>query len=677
MKTGFKTLILFLLVLNQAVAQDQCGSSRLMESIKSDPALWSVYKSRFVNKSDGKNHPNVLQSVVTIPVVVHVVKNNANMNVLDADIQTMIDILNQDFAKQNPDTTQIPVAFQPLAGSVPIQFCMAQRDPYGFPTNGIVRVTSTHAPFGTSLLDIVEITSTSTGGSDIWPTSMYYDIYITDLITGIAGLAFSIGNGPILIDYVSVTSRTVSHEAGHSFGLEHIWGQTDGTVHTCADDDGIADTPLQWGPKGGSYPTYDSCTTSGDGIMTFNYMNYSPLRYFFSIGQCTQMLSTFNQNYIDLTFANGCIPLAADDAGCSAVLSPNGSSCNSFTPVVELRNFGLSNLTSAIISYQIDAGNINTYTWNGTLATQDTAYVTLPSVTAGSGTHTFTTYSTMPNGTLDPDNSNDTTIVSFEVVTPLNLPIAESFENAFPPSGWVINNPDGDSTFNQTSLGSFGGDYSCIHNAQNSVYASYDELSTSLDLSLVSQAAMTFWRAYSYNQFQGYSDTLEVWVSSDCGTTFSLLYRRYDSTLVTAPLITGQLFIPTQISYWNIDTVDLSAYAFQNPVIVKFKVINPWGKQLYIDNININGIWMGTSLPGSDLTFSIYPNPTSDFFTVNLHSSFGTQADLEISNMLGEVVFQKHLTSSHESIYTNLSKGIYLIKVRSDAGSVVKKLIKE
>jgi hypothetical protein len=62
----------------------------------------------------------------------------------------------------------------------------------------------------------------------------------------------------------------LAHEAGHYFGLYHIWGDGD-----CSQDDGIDDTPNQDGPVDHCPdPAPDSCEP-GVKVLTNNYMNYT------------------------------------------------------------------------------------------------------------------------------------------------------------------------------------------------------------------------------------------------------------------------------------------------------------------------------------------------------------------------------------------------------------------
>ena len=51
-----------------------------------------------------------------IPVVVHVVHKTTAQNISEAQIDSQIEVLNQDFRKHNADVSNVPAPFAPLVG---------------------------------------------------------------------------------------------------------------------------------------------------------------------------------------------------------------------------------------------------------------------------------------------------------------------------------------------------------------------------------------------------------------------------------------------------------------------------------------------------------------------------------------------------------------------------------
>jgi hypothetical protein len=81
-------------------------------------------------------------SLVTIPVVVHVLYNTNSENISDAQIESQIAVLNKDYQKLNPDTSKIPSYYAPLAADIGVKFILA-----GIDTNGNVpRVSCASIP---------------------------------------------------------------------------------------------------------------------------------------------------------------------------------------------------------------------------------------------------------------------------------------------------------------------------------------------------------------------------------------------------------------------------------------------------------------------------------------------------------------------------------------------------
>ncbi|MBF9142576.1 GEVED domain-containing protein [Hymenobacter properus] len=241
---------------------------------------------------------------VTIPVVVHVLYSTASENISDAQIQSQIDVLNEDYHKLNADYTKTPSAFAGLVADVGIQFTLAKRDPNGNATTGIERKSSTTTSWGTA----DKIKSTSTGGLNAWNSSQYLNLWVGTIGGGILGYAQFPGGAAstdgVVISPVyfgrtgTVTApynlgRTASHEVGHWLNLNHIWGDDNGA---CTGTDNVSDTPNQ-GAENYGKPTFPhvSCSNGPNGDMFMNYMDYvdDAAMYMFSTGQSSRMNALF------------------------------------------------------------------------------------------------------------------------------------------------------------------------------------------------------------------------------------------------------------------------------------------------------------------------------------------------------------------------------------------------
>jgi hypothetical protein len=136
------------------------------------------------NKNEG-----LRAGVVIIPVVVHVVYNTDNQNISDAQINSQIDVLNEDYRKLNADANLVPPVFQSVAADARIQFQLAVRDPDCQPTNGITRTFTDKVKFiynskaspKTPQGACNAVKFSSTGGHDAWPADRYLNIWVCDM----------------------------------------------------------------------------------------------------------------------------------------------------------------------------------------------------------------------------------------------------------------------------------------------------------------------------------------------------------------------------------------------------------------------------------------------------------------------------------------------------------------
>jgi len=404
----FKLLLTLSLMAFQGMswAQRNCGSmDHLQHLIEQDPKLAerrAEIEAQTARIIQEQIRDKGTQAVTyTIPVVVHVVYRTAAENISDAQVQSQIAVLNEDYQLLNADNVNVPSLFASLKANVQINFCLAQRDPAGAATTGITRTVTTKTSFGTN--DAVK--KASTGGKDAWSSSSYLNLWVCNIGGGILGYAQFPG-GPaatdgVVIDYryfgrngSSVApfnkGRTATHEVGHWLNLYHIWGD-DGTA--CTGSDLVADTPNQADENYGcpSFPTA-SCSNTSD--MYMNYMDYTDdaCMYMFSVGQSDRMRALFATGGTRASLLNsaGCNPPSTTCNVPSGLGSSNVSSTTatvSWTAVSGASSYNLQYKTSAASTFTTVNTTSSSYSLSGLSAS--TAYVFQVQTVCSSGSSAY------------------------------------------------------------------------------------------------------------------------------------------------------------------------------------------------------------------------------------------------------------------------------------------------
>ncbi|WP_460553055.1 M43 family zinc metalloprotease [Hymenobacter daeguensis] len=244
---------------------------------------------------------------ITIPVVVHVLYSTAAQNISDAQVQSQIAVLNEDYRKLNADAGNTPSIYAGLAADVNVQFVLAKRDPNGNATTGIIHKATKTTSWRTD--DAVK--KSKRGGDDPWDATQYLNLWACNLGQGLLGYAQFPGGATatdgVVILYSAFGSRakypagtytttydlgrTATHEVGHWLNLRHIWGDDNGA---CTGSDLVADTPNQ-GAENYGCPAFPHVSCSNSGDMSMNYMDYTDDRcmYMFSTGQSARMNAVF------------------------------------------------------------------------------------------------------------------------------------------------------------------------------------------------------------------------------------------------------------------------------------------------------------------------------------------------------------------------------------------------
>jgi hypothetical protein len=597
--------------------------------------------------------PKRLQSIVTLPVVFHIVLANP-YSITDGRVQSQIDAMNRDFSGFNADTTNLPAAFEAVRGHSSIRFVLAKRTPSGQLTNGIDRVFSTTTGNPDNLVDSIK--RRSLGGADAWDPNSYINIWVGNVSNGggVLGYTQVPGSGSLQDDGVFCNilgfgesscnvgvynkGRTVVHELGHYFGLNHIWGDDENSTNTCSGDDfrpmtsdgssyslpaslynppgqgntsqDIGDTPNQ-SVATNNCPSgirTDSCTPTAPGIMYEDFMDYTSDDCYsmFTKKQVARMeyvLTTYRSSLI--TSAAGTLPSnpimvdaspvesinpgGFETSGCNSIYYPTTLSCpGNFVPKVLIKNNGLNTITSITVGYVLNNGSAVTVSLNTNLATGATQMVTFPATTVGNANNIFKFFTKNVNGGTDQVASNDTLSATLSVPNAVALPISEGFENStFPPAGWSIINPGNDVTWQRVTPGHNSAHSMFIDNYGNNAVGEVDEIKTpKINLSTADPVVISFDLAHKNYQdgSQSFYDSLQVLVSTDCGATYKTYFNKSGAALATAGSSNTAYTNPVASDWKNKKVV---VNAASGSIIVVFRNISDYGNNIFIDNINI------------------------------------------------------------------------------------------
>lgn len=337
------------------------------------------------------------RNLYTIPVVFHIVYNTSEGNISDEILQNQIEILNQDYARLNPDTINTRSEFQSLVAPTNVRFVLADIDPQGNPTSGITRTQTSVETFAgndLSFENLEKVKATTAGGMDPWNPDEYLNIWVCNmaidffgaplaLLLGYATPPDGLSNWPsntgtedlidgVVLQYQVVgdvehnpntvlpdsKGRTAVHEIGHYLGLRHIWGDGD-----CTMDDGVDDTPDATDASSQDCMfNKNTCNADVVGLgdlndMVENYMDYS--------SELCQNSFTFQQTAImHGVLENERFNLVNSPS--SALLNENSRSDFEVfpNPTSEILKLSSDNLMSKVSILDLNGRNLKTTTLN-------------------------------------------------------------------------------------------------------------------------------------------------------------------------------------------------------------------------------------------------------------------------------------------------------------------------
>lgn len=613
---------------------------------------FEAWATPLVNKYKAMRNSSQIGGIITIPVVVHVIHSGqaegTAPNITDAQVQSQITVLNQDYRKLlgSPGYNTNPVG-----ADTQIQFALAQQDPNGNPTNGIDR--RAFCELSWSDLDVEAILKPAT----IWDPTQYMNMWSINLTdktvlgyaqfpdaAGLQGLSTSGGtastdgvvssytafgsnfynDGSFILDLTYNAGRTMTHEVGHWLGLRHIWGDSSCGTDYCAD------TPIHHDANYGC-PTVLSCDVVPVNEMVENYMDYTDdaCMNIFTLNQKDRITTIINnaarRSSLKTSAKNSPIALFAIDAeikleaSCPAAIC--GAVANQTTQNITIYNRGTTNLTSATINYNINGGSNIAYNWTGNLATNKYATFSRTINSATNGTINITSL-TLVNGTTDQRLANNTASGTF--ILP-SAPSNYTFTNFVfrlqqdkygSETTWTLKDGTGTAIYS-------GGPYT-------------DKPALPLPTLLTIPFTLAVNKCYTFTINDSAGDGI------CCGTTNGDGYYDIKSTNGLTIVTSGSSFTTTESKTFTTNTLETIAFELSNDIY-------------------------------------LYPNPTKGTLNIRVSNSLGLPNNYTIYNSLGQIISRKGVSTEADlTINTSaLSNGVYFISVAKDGAKKTLQFIKQ
>lgn len=728
MKKFIAITFTFLSMIGSVSAQHWCGTMEDREELYSDrPEIATEIEKRFKafnkfqNELEAEGVKNTENYIV--PVVFHVIHKDGNENISFEQIEDQMRILNEDFARLNPDTSNTPAVFAAYSGDMNIEFRLAQIDPEGNCTQGVTRTYSNLTFMANN--NVKEIIQ--------WDPHKYLNVWVVNNIdkdSSIGGMVLGYAQFPDQLwsdpetdgivlrdDYcgsigtaAGEKGRTLTHEVGHWLNLRHIWGDQE-----CGTDN-VNDTPAafeaNFAPCTGNFPWHASgssaCSASSGqtitqeyGEMFMNYMDYSQdqCMNMFSLGQGERMRLAIEQFRDELVSEENLIATGTND----------GYETEACAPIADFQanyHFGCPGDAFSFTneSYNTTIDSTVTYLWNfegassvgGETTTTSTLENPVNVIYNNPGFYTIELTATNTSG------SHTTSKVAYITVTNneenMGAPYIQNFESSTFPNftnenaNWTIYEME-DPTWHRTTEAA-SSELSPIDMGENlaSMRIRSDEFETeggihtmitpTIDLSDISGSVRAYFDIAYARKNPSSDDELRIYVSSDCGRSWTKRFTKGTENMITNGGGNTILpFIPND-EQWENFNVNLSAYDGEPNVQLKFEFSGESGNWLYIDNLNIcppNEFDLFESNIGE---INIFPNPSKGDVTIEVNLNQSGEIKFSLSTVYGARLVQETLSlkANNNSLqlrdyYPSLKAGIYLVQLEQNGVSITKKIV--
>jgi len=444
------------------------------------------------------------------------------------------------------------------------------------------------------------------------------------------------------------------------------------------------DNPLYLGTSLGVYYRDDSMTSWQP--FDVNLPNVSVTDLEINLDDAKLIAATFGRGIWQTDIP---VQLPSDDIKFLSIKNPTADiNCGStVTPKVEVKNNGLNTISLITFNYTID-GTSSSFVWNGSLASSLITEINLPTTILSKGAHTIDVTTIIVNDTYSYNNQGT---ASFYINDSGTIGAVNPFTTAS--NALISYNEGGQGAQWVRGVRTSG----IMSSSGNTVYTTnltgnYPDMiksylvSQCYNLSNVINPQISFAMKY---QVENNWDIVYVQYSTNFGSSWSVLGEMgptwYNSSRTSAT--SGNDCYNCLGAQWTGSNTTLTTYSYplnslNTETNIIFRIVfhsdqNVTGLGVNVDDFVISGTLSSENFELNNVF--VYPNPSKGIFNISLGNLQPTE--IEVYDLTGKKVYtKKEITISNFETkidLSNVTQGIYFVKIKDNNQSTVKRIIKE
>jgi hypothetical protein len=355
-------------------------------------------------------------------------------------------------------------------------------------------------------------------------------------------------------------------------------------------------------------------------------------------------------------------------------------------PQVRVKNNGTNTITNISIDYSID-GIPSNYLWNGVIVSNEITTISLPQATLTRGIHTLNVTTTITNDTYSDNNNgtstfyiNDSGIIGQINPFTTSSDALISYNDGGTGSQWVR----GVRSDALTSSGNTVYTTNLARNYPDNIKAYL--VSQCYNLTNVINPQISFAMKY---KIENNWDVIYVEYSTNFGTSWTVLGEMgptwYNSNRTSET--SGSDCYNCPGAQWTGESTTLATYTYPlsalgAPSAVIFRIVFHTDQTVTDLGVNVDDFVILGTLSNQNFELNnvwVYPNPSNGIFNIALGTIQPTQ--IVVYDLTGKIVYDKKeitVTNFETKIdLSNVSPGIYFVKISNNDQVTVKRIIKE